>query len=230
MDNAKDAVGIDTVGLADKNVETSLYERYKGRKGITDRVAILSATLSRTYTYFYEGQNRKLTFRAPKPGAMLELVRAQLGEPAQKFGMVLFQYKTEDNGDLFDVSKCQGKPKPWVISESRYEELSNIHKNFPLMDGGWGEAQHDLLLTCTEENFQRMTFSPAKDSHWKKSEKWYEALKKVELKAKDKLKLAMGREMTDAEIMDLMGASGPSQTGGVENSSDIDLSDVIDEE
>lgn len=223
--------GLDQVDLADKKVETNQFDRYKGRKDVTDRIAILSSKLVRTFTYYLELPGKKVLFRQPKSEEVLALCRERLGEPQQRFGLVLFHYRTDEKGLFADPKKCQGRPKLWVWSEARYEEISNIQRSgWPLTDAGFVEKQVDLQITCTEENFQRMQFTPCPEAHWKRNEKWYKALKEKEAKAKDKLKLALGREMSDLEIMSLFGASVPSQTGDTANAADIDLSDVLGED
>lgn len=220
----------DTVTLGDKRVETSNFDRYKGRKGVTDRVAIISKGLVRAYNYFYEGSNRKMTFRAPRDKELLEKVRAQLGEPQQKFGLALFHYQTDEQGNLLDDTKLSGKVKVWAVSETRYEELSALHRSWPLLDGGFSEPQVDLMIKCTEEQFQRMNFTPCPSAHWKKKDSWYAALKDKERKAADKVKMALGRQMSDREIMELLGMSVPASAPTQGGSGDIDLSDVIDDD
>lgn len=222
--------GMDHVTLGDKTVETNQFDRYKGRLNVVDRIAILSTTLIRAYTYYYEGNGKKTTFRIPTNAETLAFVKKTLGEPTQRFGLILFHYKTGDDGILLDETKCQGRPKLWVISEARYEELSNIHRQWPMLDAGVGAPQHDLQIKCSEEKFQRMNFTPCPTAHWKTNPKWYAALKERESKAQERLKLAMGRTMTDMEIMSLLGGtSAPNVTGAVGNSDELDLSDVIED-
>lgn len=220
----------DMVTLGDKRVETSNFDRYKGRKGITDRIAIISSRLIRAYSYFYEGGSKKVSFKAPTNPETLKFVKEQLGEPAQYFGLVLFHYQTDDAGDIIEPEKLKGKVKVWRISETRYEELSALHKSWPLLDGGFDAKQVDLSIKCTEEQYQRMNFTPCPDAHWKKKQAWYDALKDKESKAMEKAKQALGRQMTDAEIMELLDGALPSQTGSTDNAGDIDLSDIVDDD
>lgn len=223
----------DNVSLADKNVETSQFDRYKGVKGRVDRIAVISTKLIRGYRCYHPGKKR--SFRAPKSAEVLEAVKKAGILPEQRFGLILFHYLTDDNGNLLDQEKIQGKVKTWVISEARYEELSNIHRSWPLLDldpngnAGFAVKQNDLQIRCTEEQYQRMNFTPMPEAHWKKKEKWYKALKEKADQALPKLKLAIGKEIPDVEIMEIIGAALPSQTGGTQNAGDIDLSDVIDD-
>lgn len=226
MDTQTATVTEDNVSLGDKRVETSTFDRYKGRKDVTDRLALISTNLIRGYTYFYQNGSIKKLFRSPTDPETLKMVKGALGEPEQRFGVLVFHYLTDEKGELIEADKLRGKVKLWVWSEARYEEISNINRNWPLLDGGFSAAQHDLNATCTEENFQRMQWTPCPTAHWKQKEAWYKALKEKEAKALPKLRMALGRVLTTPEIMALLGTgtAPPTQAAGI-----VDLSDVIDE-
>lgn len=216
----------DQVTFGDKRVETSQLDRYKGRKGVVDRISILSSTLIRGFRYYHKGS--KTSFRAPTDPATLAAVKEAMGEPEQRFALVVFHYTTSDTGELLDEAKCSGKVKLWAISESRYEELSALHKQWPLIDAGFGAPQHDLIIKCTEEQYQRMQFTPTPKAHWKSKEDWYKILKAKEKAAESKVRQTIGRQLTDAEILDLIGASTPAQMGSTSRAGDVDLTDVLE--
>jgi len=46
---------------------------------------------------------------------------------------------------------------PWVFSKDKYQPISAAHMQFPFGD-------HDLMVTCTDTQYQKMTFLPAKAS------------------------------------------------------------------
>lgn len=46
---------------------------------------------------------------------------------------------------------------PWVFSKDKYAPISAAHSQFPFGD-------HDLMVTCTDTQYQKMTFLPAKAS------------------------------------------------------------------
>lgn len=220
----------DEVSLADKRVEVTTYDRYKGRKDQVDRLAFLSTNLMRGYTHYRDkapaGQAK--VFRCVSTPTHRGACCDALGEPAQRFGLVVFKYHTDDKGMLNDSEKLQGKLMFWVISETRYEELSTIHRQWPLLDGGQEAKQMDLSIRCTEEAFQKMTFTPCPEAHWKKKDIWYKAMKGKEAKAKERLKGVIGKVVTELEIKEMLGSSVP-MTPPTEAPGDIDLSDVLDE-
>lgn len=216
----------DAVVLGDKRVEISSFDRYKGRKDYTDRVALIWPTLTRAYVYFH---NKRL-IRAPKEPDLLALMRKHLGEPQQRFGVPIFRYATAQDGSLLEPAKCQGKVMLWGITERRFEDLTKINQAWPLLDSGFDEKQLDLSITCKEENFQNFTMQPLPEAHWKKKENWYKAIVARAKLAQDKMSIVLGRHLTRDEILQTLGAGPMSPpTGGTENAADIDLSDVIDE-
>jgi len=223
----------DIVTLGDKKVELSTFDRYKGRKGETDRLGLICGGLPRGYIhYFGQGATGK-SFRCVSTATEKAICCDKLGAPQQKFGVILFKYvlDPQDASKLLDDTKCQGKIMLWVISESRYEELSNMHKQWPLLDApeDFQTKQHDIMVKCTEEQYQKMVFTPVPTAQWKQKEAWYKALKmRLEL-AKPKLKQAMGKTMTLQEIKELLGAAPAVAPGTTDNVGDIDLGGVLDE-
>lgn len=226
----------DTVTLGDRRVEITNYDRYKGRKGETDRIAFLSNNLIWRKTWYVEGRgsnDRGSLIKDPGENTDLgQLIRKHLGEPEQRFGLVLFHYKADENGVPDNPDKCSGKPKLWVISESRYAQLSNIHNEFPLLAPSEADgSQHDLIIRCQEEQFQRMEFqATAKQAHYRKKDKWVETIMKKVPKAEEQLKKAMGRDYTEDEVKQLLGISSGSATPTQGSSDELDLDDVIDED
>lgn len=217
----------DQVSLGDKNVDIQQFERYKGRKGQTDRIGFVSKTLLRGWRFYVEA--KRASFRAPTDPVTLKRVTDVLGQPEQRFALVLFHYATDDKGALLDEAKCAGKLKLWVLSEARYLEISNLAREWPLLDSGPDGAQHDLMVTCTEEKYQRMQFQPTKNAQWKTKPNWYEAISEKAKSATAKLPLALGRQLNDAEIIELLGlapATGVAP-GSTAHAGDIDLSDIV---
>lgn len=206
--------GGDQVGLDDPKVEILTLDRYKGRLNQTDRLALLSVSLLRVRTHYHEkfaaGKKTGKTFRCLSTPEKQGVCCQHIGEPDQKFGMVLFQYLTDANGKLLTDEKLAGKLKIWIVSETRYSELSNIHREFPLMATAFGQPQFDLQVKCTEEAFQRMQFTPCREAFWKKKQSWFDALHAKEIKARAKLSKVIAAEMTEAEILSFLEIDTPN--------------------
>lgn len=101
----------------------------------------------------------------------------------------------------------------WVFDDQKYEALKPIH-------GEWHLGAHDLTVNCTDAQYQKMTFSPCKDSVFKSL---FEKSKDGALVQKliaDALGIAanirddIGREMTIEQIREKIAGGG---TGGSTN-------------
>lgn len=227
MDAAKPAG--DEVNFTDKKVEVPNFDRYKGAKGRTDRLAILSTNLYRVWTHYPNSQTVKGYIRCMDPEGRQQKCCEKFGPPEQRFGMVLFQYNTNEKGELPDEKRCGGVVRLWVVSGPRYETLKGMSKEFQLLDEGADKPQHDFLSLCTEEKFQRLNFTPCKEAHWKKQPNWYAFLKGKEKEALTKLPAAIGKTLTDQDKEDLFGANSPVPTKPPTGSGDVDLDAILDE-
>lgn len=222
------------VGFGDKRVQLSTFDRYKGRAGYTDRVAFIIPGIERAYSYFH---NNKL-FRFPEKAEMQKLCRDTLGEPQQRFGLIMFHYATDQEGNLPQdedgnvIQKLSGQVKLWAVSETRYAELSGIARSWPLLDGGFSEKQVDIMITCTEEKFQKMQIQPTPEAFFKTKQAWYDALLGKLPKAQERLQFVLGKTLSDLELMEALGVSNASapSTGSTANAGEIDLSDIADDD
>jgi len=222
------AEGGDQVAFGDKKVELSTFDRFKGAKGRTERFGIISSSLTRMFTFYYQGQAKQGTrFIAPTNAETLAFVKKTLGEPEQRFGMITFHYTTSETGELMTTEKLQGKFKPWLISENRYAELSELHKQWTILDGGFDEKQVDIMFKCTDDQYQKGTFTPTPTAHWKSKQAWYDHVKAKEPKVTEAMKRYFGRRLTDLEIMTLLGGGASASPGSTDNAGAIDLSDIV---
>jgi len=213
------------VTLGDAKVELSTLDRYKGRKGATDRIVLVSKTLLRGNSHWFNSRTfRCLTENPESPAICCE----KLGAPTQKFAMVIFHYTADQAGEIVDPAKCQGVLKIWVLTESKYQELSGVHKQWPLLDAGFDKPQHDLLIVCTEEQYQRMTLTPTPTTHWKSKEAWYKTITTRVNLAKDRLAMALGKRLPETEVKEILGITVPTLPP-TKSAGDIDLSDLVDE-
>jgi len=196
---------MDQVTLGDKRVDIQTFDRYKGRKGAKDRLAIISPSLARAVVHYYREKKKTVICQTKNPATPADCC-VQLGSPEQTFGMILFHYSTDPEGNFFEgmEDKLSGRVKFWKVSETRYSELSSIHKQFPLLAPDFASPQHDLIVYCTEENYQRMTFTPCAAAHWKKKQEWFTHLQALVKKGWPKLQKAMGSDMDEAELKQLL--------------------------
>jgi len=79
--------------------------------------------------------------------------------PKTRINTIIVKWPMRSNGKL-DAEGIQNgdfEVLYWVFDEGKYDEIKPIHGEWPL-------GEHDLKITCTEAGFQKMSFSPCKDS------------------------------------------------------------------
>jgi len=72
-------------------------------------------------------------------------------------------WPTDSKGNL-DKGRFQSGDftvMPWIISTDKYRNIEQNHKEFPL-------GQHDLSLTCTDTQYQKITISPCRENLFRK--------------------------------------------------------------
>jgi hypothetical protein len=100
---------------------------------------------------------------------------------------------------------------PWVFSQDKYRAIEPIHREFHL-------GEHDLNINCTDTQYQKMTFSPCKDSIMAKladkGGKVWEAIVTQTAEIAATIRNDIGREMTLDQIREKL-AGGDGGGGAV---------------
>jgi len=164
------------------------------------------------------------------------------GSPAKtRIATVLVLWPTNKAGDVDKTKLMAGEAEvlPWVISGDKYKNLQQVHKEFPF-------GQHDITVKCDDTQFQKLTFSPCKESLLRKlmeSDKAGEIVGKMIAAAQaivPTIQDEVGREMTIAQIKDKLaggtgapvaGGGGSSSTPNAATTGDIDdlVGDLLDD-
>lgn len=81
------------------------------------------------------------------------------GEPPKTYvATIIIAWPSDQNGNVTKESLGRLPDLyPWVFSKDKYQPISAAHNQFPFGD-------HDLMVTCTDTQYQKMTFLPAKAS------------------------------------------------------------------
>jgi len=212
-------------GFGDPQVQLTTLDKYKGRKNCIDRLAFVGRNLMRGNSHFFNNKKfRCLTESAERPGICCE----RLGGPSQQFVIPVFKYVTDPQGNIANPDKCQGQLQMWILSETKYKELSTLHKQWPLLDDGFGARQHDLLINCTEEQYQKMSFVPANTAHWKSKESWHKTIVQRAMNAKSRISDALGRKCSEQEVKELLGIAPQLPAAAMPAATDIDLAGIAD--
>lgn len=133
------------------------------------------------------------------------------GEPPRmSIGTIIVVWPLDSKGNLDKNAIANGDVdvQPWIFSQDKYKALEPIHKEFHF-------GQHDVTINCTDTQYQKMTFSPCKDSILAKVKEkggsLYENLVGQIALVAANIQGEIGREMTLDQIREKM--SGNS-TGG----------------
>lgn len=116
----------------------------------------------------------------------------------------------------------------WVFDEGKYDEIKPIHND-------WHLGAHDLKIKCSDAQFQKMSFSPTKDSVLAKlaekpdSPMWQNLLKQ----AQDMLvgiEEEVGRNMTIDQIREKLagGGGGANAAAAVAGAASEDMDEALD--
>lgn len=119
----------------------------------------------------------------------------------------------------------------FVFDDGKYDELKPIHNE-------WSFGAHDLKITCSDAQFQKMSFSPTKDSVLAKlAEKpdgalWTDLIKQAQAMLANAQE-EVGRNMTIDQIREKLatggGTGGGSATGsGVTGAASEDMDEALD--
>lgn len=190
----------------------SLEKLPKLKKEETARIGFVlfnekGAPLIKMSHYFYDGASKKL-FLAPKNKEVLAHVINKLGEPKIRFGTPVILYQTDQYGNL--PAQWSYAIHAFVFSTDKFPILKSLHKE-------WGFDSHDVLMTCTESEYQKLSMNIARECLWRTlpAEFLSDIQEKATLAYEKHINRMMGRPMPDAEILSILGMGGPAQPVGV---------------
>jgi hypothetical protein len=232
-----------TFGSGDNNVGSGNNKRFKAEKDRTYRTTFVWFTDYNDDGSPAEGANVKFTGceRVYKQGvgyvlitnsnrqAMLDLLKAK---PKQQIATVICVWPTDRDGEL-DVREYKNgkgwKVMPWTFSPDKYLNIGKSNKRFPLMS-------HDLSLSCSDAQFQKMTFTPEGENLLlkylnAKDESLQNVGRQIIAQARqvsENLQSDLARPLTVDEVREKLGEDIASPTGS-HTSSDVDalLDDVL---
>jgi hypothetical protein len=129
--------------------------------------------------------------------------------PKMSIGTVVVVWPTDAKGAIDKEGLGAGdfKVQTWVFSQDKYQSLVPVNVEFPF-------GQHDLLLTCTDTQYQKMTFAPCKESLLRKilaatgATEHAERLLAGITAAIEAVPGEVGRELTPDQIREKMSGQG----------------------
>lgn len=154
-------------GFADESVKQYEFELYKGRKGQTDRLGLLRDTGPLgARVHFKEGIGYFVCLSEFKsmetsPGKFVDspvriAVCCKACEGARKrFVIPIIRYGTDASGRM--LKELSYQLMAWVYTDDKFIMMRTLNQEFPL-------NKHDVLVTCTEESYQKLTIQACKES------------------------------------------------------------------
>jgi len=154
--------------------------------------------------------------------------------PKTRIATLIIVWPTDKHGEVNKTRLMEGEAEvlPWVISGDKYKSLQQIHKEFPF-------GEHDITAKCDDTQFQKLTFSPCKESLLRKLmesdkagplvAKMIEAAQALSATIQDEV----GREMTIEQVKDKL-AGGTGVSAGVSGGSspavaEGDIDNLVDD-
>lgn len=155
------------VEWGDKSIALSDLTFFKGEIGAKKRIFIMTQKPKMMRVHYKEGYFRCLSEYETKDGMTVQTVQGKCCEmltdpPSMRFAVVVCLYDTKKDGAL----KCKDMKHPsdldfefqiWILSEATFARLRTKHEE-------WDLTQHDLLISCTEEKYQRIDVDVCKDA------------------------------------------------------------------
>jgi hypothetical protein len=211
-------MSVEAFGPDRDDIESTKFKKYRGKTGNTDRIGIIYEDPKKMFkgakTHF---KDRFFLCKSDKNKKEICCTHSyENNRPRWRVGAVIVVY---------DLVVKDGKTKlkgyemlPWVFSEKMYQKLSKADQEFPL-------AQHDIKLTCSNEDFQTIDIQSCRDSIWSGSEEMKKRMLEEAAPLFDDVSRNLAADLSVVEIRELLGIDAP---GSEDAATDVDLENVMD--
>jgi|SRR6056297_1946197 len=134
-------------------------------------------------------------------------------KPRWRVGGVIVMY------EMSEKKLRSYKLKPWVFTDKMYQKLKTANEEFPL-------SRHDLILSCTNEDYQTIEPQPCKESFWQMKDalknKILDEAKIIHQEVGDNL----ASDLSIEEVKELLGIDDAGSGDAAEN---VELGDVLED-
>lgn len=155
--------------------------------------------------------------RLGKDGPDADKVWLSLPEKKTYVTSILLMYPTNRDGDLEKERLQRGwQVKPWRFDPGKFDVIRKINKG--LVEGGSSVAATDLLLTCTDTGYQKITITQSGPAIYLRNEAFKRVILTKALTFYNKLNPF--RELSTEELREKLGMGGGGG-GGASPGSDI---------
>lgn len=163
--------------------------------------------------------------RLGKDGSEADVVWKTMGDPKSYFTTALLIYPTDREGNLSSKDAGAGwTVMPWRFSTRVFGDMHA--KSASLRENNLSIASQDLLLKCTNTDYQNFDINPAGPALWTKNAKFSSAVLAKAFALYEKL--VPFREMSTADLKIKLGIGGGS-SGSEESVTDDDFNALINQ-
>lgn len=217
----------------DNTVRSADVAIYKGRAGVTDRIGIVNPSkVMVARTHYQKGLGYVLCTSEFKLHGETEVLHRAApccqhltgeAESSKRVSCIIAQYDTKPDGSL--IKPFGWKLLVWRFSDDKYDQLKNINAE-------WSLNEHDLLINCTDEKYQRITINVCKQSILRGDAFQKEFGEQLNVQAealRPKLIRMLGKKLTAQELTEKLGKTQtPSIVSGSIDSPITDLADMLE--
>jgi hypothetical protein len=179
-----------------------------------DKLDITNVRFKKIEAHYKEGVGFVLS-RLGKDGPEADQVWKTMGDVKNYFTTVLLVYPSNHEGELIKTELATGfKVVPWRFSGKVYETLHQ--RSASLRQNNLSIASQDLILKCTNTDYQNFDIDAAGPALWPKNPKFSETVLSKAYALYEKL--VPFREMSTADLrikLGISGGSGGSSDAGV---------------
>jgi hypothetical protein len=186
------------IGEIGMKVSRVPIEKYKASASKIDRIGFITTKVIPVKTHYFEGKGSIMCFH----GKCCELG----GNPAVRYLFPIAVYQTDTEGNV-----CGSKVSLMMLSagEDLYKTIQTLHKGSASMGG----IDHvDLLVTCTDEKYQKLSLVQAGPSIWRQYRQIAEFLSQKWMADGDKAYMAVARKVDESSFMRMMDMDSEGDT------------------
>lgn len=211
-------MSVQDFGADSDDIKSVKFKSFKGKAGETVRAAFVYDDPKKMFKGAkVHYNNRYFICKSDPKGKKQEICctyNYKGNKPKWRVGGVLVIYTMSDDGKQLK----DWEVKPWIFSETMYSKLKTSNQEFPL-------DAHDIMLTCTNEDFQTIDVQSCKASLWTSKDSFREKVLEAARPYMAEVADNIASDLTPTEIRELMGADTPGSDDAAE---DVNLDDVVD--
>lgn len=213
-------MAVEMFGADREDIQTNKFKSYKGKEGKTDTVGFVFVEKNKAYcgahTHY---KDRYFLCKSTKENkAVCCTAHYDNNKPKYRIGGVIVKYELGKDPESGKQKLVGYEVLPWIFGPTMYNKLKEIDKEFPF-------DQHDVKLTCTNENFQNIDITPCKTSIWRKNEGLKEKILEQFPTVMEDARSNLGSDLNLEEIKELLGVETP---GSDDAAVDMDFGDVVE--